>query len=176
MKKFGNNLNMNRKKGVNHAKHWAPDNLHSKNVCASKFQIKLQFTCGSYNVTKLCIASHVGWLHFVRSFPNFAQTDGAVKSIENGQWHGYMSDYGPSPKSIKVQLNWMAFSSWFFQCANGPHGKIGNQQECDDLSTRFLAHMLGCCCIPSARIQYEHRLDGRLNDWRQGCDKYENCI
>lgn len=50
--------------------------------------------------------------------------------------------------------------------------KVKRPSDEPHLSSRFLSHMFSCCCISSARIQYEHRLTCRLNNGGQGSDKY----
>lgn len=119
---------------------------------------------------------HVGGFHFIRSLPNFAQTNGAVEAIENGQRHWNVRDDGPCPQAVEIQLNRMTFGAWLFQRADGPHGQIGHQQKRDNLTAWFFAHMLGGGGIASTGIQDEHGLACGLYDRCKRRYKYEYCV
>lgn len=99
-----------------------------------------------------------------------------MEPVEYGQRHGHVSDDGPGPQTVEVQLNGMRVGPRLLQRVDGPHGQVADQQERDDLPAGLLANLVGRHARPPGRVQYEHRLAERLHQRRGRRDQHQHRV
>lgn len=121
-------------------------------------------------------SQYVRRFDLVRAFPYLAQAHGGVEPVEYGQRHGHVRDDGPGPQAVKVQLYGVRVGPGLFQCVDGPHGQIADQQERDDLAAGLLADLVGRHARPPRRVQDEHRLAERLHQRRGRGEQHQHRV
>lgn len=77
-----------------------------------------------------------------------------------------MSDNRPSPKPVKMQLDWVRFRPGLLQSVNGPHGQIGHQKKGDYFSPGLPPDLLRGHAGPPGSVQDENCLASRLDQRR----------
>src|SRR5699024_8612319 len=71
---------------------------------------------------------------------------------------------------IERHLHWIRLGSSGLQCIDSPHGKVTDKQKGDHLSTGLPANLICRAGLPFGGIQYENRLQRRLDETGKGVD------
>uniref|UniRef100_A0A8W7NZP6 Uncharacterized protein n=1 Tax=Anopheles coluzzii TaxID=1518534 RepID=A0A8W7NZP6_ANOCL len=77
---------------------------------------------------------------------------------------------------VKVQLDRVRLGPALLERVDRPHRQIAHQQKGDDLAARLLADVLLGGGGPAARVQYEHRLAGGLDQRGEGRDQHQHRV
>jgi hypothetical protein len=107
--------------------------------------------------------------NFIAAFPDFAQANGGMIAIEDGQRSADVGDDGPLPHSVKLGLQRMGIGPALLHGGQGPHGEIGHQQESDDFATRFAPLLFFGEQRPLVGVQDEDGLRDALDQSGQRC-------
>jgi len=99
-----------------------------------------------------------------------------VEPVKDGERHGHVSDDGPSPEAVEVQLHRVRLGPRLLQRVDRPHGQVCHQQEGDQLAARFAADLPGRGAAATGRVQDEHGLARRLHQRSQRRDQHQRCV
>lgn len=95
------------------------------------------------------------YFKFICWFPNIEEANCRVEAVEDCERHWNVSDYHPSPLTVENQVRWAETCMSFYQRVYEPHWNIGDEKECDDLTTRSeWRNVLNILCFISRTPTY----------------------
>lgn len=75
------------------------------------------------------------YFKLVSGFPNIKKANRRVETIKDGQGHGDVRDYHPSPLPEELQVRWPEAGVSLDQCVNEPNRNVRHEEESHNLST-----------------------------------------